>query len=411
MNYLEISYRILKSVYSGGAYAHIALAEAGEQVTPVVTKIVYGTIENWLLLEYNLSMFFSKKPQNSVLILLLMATYCLKFLSIPEHAIVNESVELAVKIGKKETKGFINKILRMVAKQDLKRPEKDSFLYEEVKYNLPSWIINKVKNDYPKDYDKILTNKNFELEHVRLNSIKKSNKDFEKNIDVAKRTNEGYLVKKTEDITNLFNKGELTFQSIGSIKVVNALGNNIKDKKILDVCAAPGGKSVYMAEKGAIVTACDIHQHRLDLIRSYAKRMDVSLEICCMDATITNPKYINVYDIVLADVPCSGLGVIGRRQDIIFNKKAGDINNINKVQRKILQTVKDYVKVNGILLYSTCTILKSENKDIISWFLKNNKNYVLDENQELIPKSGEEQLLPIKEGMEGYYIARMRRIS
>ncbi|HQC54351.1 MAG TPA: transcription antitermination factor NusB [Clostridia bacterium] len=410
MDYLRISYNIIKDVYSKGAYVHVALGQAGKRVTPLVTKIVYGTLENWLLLKYNLSLYYKKAPQNAVLILLLISSYCLKFLSIPEHAVVNASVDLITKIGKNEAKGFVNKILRIIATKDLVYPEKSSPVYEEVYYNLPFWIIRQVKADYKDEYEKILKPAPFGYEHIRINKNKISEYEFESKYNFYKKTDVGYFVNMSNQLQDLFRKGWLTIQSKGSIAVVDAIGD-VSHKLVLDVCAAPGGKSVYLAEKGAIVTACDVHAHRVNLINGYAYRVGANINILENDGTILNPEFINKFDVVLLDVPCSGLGVINRRQDIVFTKKESDISSLNKLQRKILDTSKNYVKVGGILLYSTCTILKAENEKIISAFLKENPNFVLDKNPNLEPKDGEVQMLPINEGEEGYYIARLRKVA
>ncbi|MGI6136523.1 MAG: hypothetical protein GX959_04805 [Clostridiales bacterium] len=411
MEYLETSYDIIKDVYTKGAYVHVVLGNAGNKVTPLVTKIVYGTLENWLLLKYNLSLHYKKAPQNTVLILLLISSYCLKFLSIPDHAVVNSSVDLMVKIGKKEAKGFVNKILRIMASKDLVYPEKNSPVYDEVYFNLPSWIIRKVKQDYKDKYKEILKPSSFGYEHIRLNRNKINEKEFESKYEYYKKTNVGYFVNMSDELKDLFKKGHITIQSKGSIAVVDAIGEDLLNKLVLDVCAAPGGKSVYLAEKGAVVTSCDIHTHRVKLIDSYVKRVGVKLNILENDATVMNPEFIDKFDVVLVDAPCSGLGVINRRQDMVFSKSETDIASLKKLQRKIIETSKNYVKKGGVLLYSTCTILKEENHHVISSFLKENPNFTFDKNTELTPVDGEVQILPIEEGEEGYYIARLKRVS
>lgn len=411
MNYLEKSYDILKRIFSSGAFVQIALNEnPSDQGTSVVTKIVYGTLENYFLLNYNIALYTSKKPQNSVNILLLIALYCLKFMNIPDYAIVNGIVELTEKIGKKELKPFVNGILRKLNSENLKYPEIGSMDYQQVKYNLPKWFIEEVKLQYKDQYESILNVKGGELEHVRLNQSRISIEEFESLIEEKIPTKTGYLVHADSKIRELFAKGKLTYQSLASTLVVESV-EKIKDKKVLDLCAAPGGKAVMCAEKGAIVSACDLYPHRLELIKSYSKRMGVDLSVLKNDATFINSNFILAYDVVFVDAPCSGLGVIKKKQDMIIGKKLSDVFTLSVLQKKILDVSKLYVKVGGLLVYSTCTIMRNENGDVIKEFLQKNPNYVIDKDSNNFPNSGEIQLLPDNNGMDGYYIARLRRVS
>lgn len=411
MEYLEKSYTILKKIFSEGAYVQIALNESySDKDTAVVTKIVYGTLENYFLLSFNLSIYVKKKPSNSVNILLLMGAYCLKFMKIPDYALVNGIVELSAKIGKVQLKGFINSVLRKISLEDLKHPSKDSSLYEQVKYNLPEWFISSVKKDYPEEYNSILGAEVFEMEHVRLNKSRMINKEFEKIEKEFFVTETGYFVRGSGTIIDLFNEGKLTYQALASTLVVEAMGN-LREQKVLDLCAAPGGKAVYVAEKGAEVVACDIHEHRLELITSYAKRMGVDLKTVKNDGTRMKKAFVDYFDVVLVDAPCSGLGVIKKKQDMIIGKILKDVNDLSFLQKKLLSMAKNYVKVGGILIYSTCTIMKAENEKVVEDFLSSNSNFSPESDGKILPEEGSFQFLPDGKGMDGYYIARMRRSS
>lgn len=411
MNYLEKSYDVLKKIFSSGAYVQIALNEkSSDQDTPMVTKIVYGTLENYFLLNYNIGLYANKKPQNSINILLMIALYCLKFLNIPDYAIVNGIVELTEKIGKKELKAFVNGVLRNLNNEKLKYPELNSLEYEQVKFNLPDWFIQEVKLQFKDRYEDILSVKGGESEHVRLNQTRINKAEFESLFNDYIPTKTGYLVRADVKIRDLFAKGKITYQSLASTLVVESVGN-IYAKTVLDLCSAPGGKAVFSAEKGAYVTACDIYPHRLELIKSYAKRMGVNLNVVRNDATVLNKELILPYDVVFVDAPCSGLGVVKKKQDMIIGKKLSDVINLSELQKKILDIAKAYVKNGGLLVYSTCTIMRAENGDVINDFLKSNPNFTLDIDLNNFPNSGEIQLLPDNNGMDGYYIARLRRIA
>lgn len=409
--YLEKSYAVLKKVISEGAYVQLALKDiSAEKDLSIVTKIVYGTLEQYYLLEYNLSLYLEKKPSKTVYILLLIGSFCLKNLNIPDYTIVNEIVDLTGKIGKKELKPFVNGVLRKISQQQVFHPDESSEYYEEVRYNLPRWIIQLIKKQYPNDYGEILNTDTTQMEHVRLNSTRISKNEFERIVDDFIPSQTGYFVRSTPLIRDLFNKGKLTFQSLASTLVVEAAGN-IKGKKVLDLCAAPGGKSVFAAEKGAEVLSCDIHEHRLKLISSYASRMGLDLKTIRNDGRKENIALVNLFDIVFIDAPCSGLGVIKKKQDMIFSKKPEDIETLNTIQGDLLENAKNYIKIGGLIIYSTCTITDEENGKVIRTFLKNNPNYVLDIREGVFPENGFIQLLPDDKGMDGYYIARILKIA
>jgi len=409
--YFEKSYTILKKVISEGAYVQLALKDvSGDKDFSIVTKIVYGTLEQYYLLEYNLSLYIEKKPSKSVYILLLMAAFCLYNLNIPDYTIVNEIVDLTGKIGKRELKPFVNGVLRKISQHSASFPDKSSEYYEEAFYNLPRWIIQLIKKEYPSDFEKILNSEKTQMEHVRLNFSRISKAEFERIVIDFVPSQTGYFVRNSPIIRELFNKGKLTFQSLASTLVVEAAGN-IKGKKLLDLCAAPGGKSVFAAEKGAEVISCDIHEHRLKLISSYASRMGYDLKVIKNDGKKENRSLFNLFDIVLIDAPCSGLGVIRKKQDMIFTKRPEDIELLSCLQSEILENAKNYVKIGGIIIYSTCTITDAENGRIIRTFLENNPKYTIDKKEGVFPETGSVQLLPDELGMEGYYIARIRRDS
>ncbi|MCL2630822.1 MAG: methyltransferase domain-containing protein [Firmicutes bacterium] len=391
-----LGFKALSKIIREGAYANIALndLEISEQDRPFVVSLVLGVLERYYELSFALKALSPKAPKPPAKIIFLQAFYALKYMDIPAYAVVNESVELVGAIGKKELKGYVNAVLHTAVNGGLPAPHENSQDFYEAKFNLPLWIINAVKNDYPLNYEEILLAKARHENHVRL-SKNYSPKDFESALSEAyEKTEFGYFVKNSNIIKRLFSEGKLTFQGLTSIMAVNALGD-IRGKKVLDLCSAPGGKSVLMAEKGAEVTSTDISEIRLKLIEAYARRMRVKLSIFGADATVFNKDYEDAYDIVLADVPCSGLGVLSKRQDMIFNRKEGDIESLSKLQSAIISNASRYVKRGGTLMYSTCTILKKENQEVIKTFLKDSKTFTLESQNQVLPSGT----------TEGFYFA------
>ena len=215
----------------------------------------------------------------------------------------------------------------------------------------------------------------------------------------------GYFVKNNEAVKKCFEKGKLTFQSPSSMFAVQALGD-VEGKTLLDVCSAPGGKAVYSAERGAIVTACDLHPIRVKLIEKYATRMGVKLKAMVNDGKKDRPEWHGKFDVVTVDAPCSGLGVIAKRPDIALEYDHKKYQELVKEQRAILKQSAKYVKRGGILLYSTCTVLKAENEMAVRDFLVKNSEF------EILPfdgsATGEITLYPGKE-FDGFYVAKLRK--
>ena len=408
MSYVEKSYDVLNSVINDGAYVNIAINSIQDDSDKAtVTRIVYGVLEKFYELNYAINSLVQKPPKGATKIALLQGAYCLRYMKIPNYAVVNESVNLVGKVVGKSEKNFVNAVLNRIAKGEYNLPIEKSQDAQEVKYNAPIWLIKLIKKDYPKAYGRILASTTREEEHIRLN-VNLSQEEFEKKVGFVEKTKTGYFVKNTDAIKSLYLRGALTYQALSSSYAVKALGD-VKGKMMLDVCAAPGGKSVYAAELGAKVTSCDIHPHRVELIKKYAKRMGVTLNAIVADATIKKKTFVNAFDVVLADVPCSGLGVLAKRRDIIFNREEKDIDELVKLQEKILENASSYVKKDGVLVYSTCTVLKKENPDVIARFLQKHSEFKKEKIELGFENDGEIQFLPDGKGLDGFYIVRLRK--
>ncbi len=423
--HIDSAYKILSKVYQDGTYSNMAFL--GERVSDMSTRLVYGTLEENVKIDYILSQLIEKKPQKSVLTLLKIGTYALLNLSdVPKFAIVSECVEVAKSNGKGGASGFINAVLKKVADGKYSLPKESDENYLSVTYSKPQWFCDKLEKQYGKEVARnILSAKSTTLEHIRINSrmatesdveflLKKNKTDFKKS-DVG-----GYIVKANDAVRHMFDKGLVTFQSPSSILAVKALG--VTDgAQILDICSAPGGKAVYMSElcpHGKVV-ACDLYPHRVALIQKYKNRMHTpNVKAVQADACVLNDEWKNTFDFVLCDAPCSCLGTFKKHPDVFLNKDESCISELAATQRQILENAAKYLKVGGAMVYSTCTLFKEENENVVQDFLETNVDFVLEhisglekiDGGKYLDNKGMIQILPHDE-YDGFFIAKIRRVK
>ncbi len=423
--HIDSAYKILSKVYQDGTYSNMAFL--GERVSDMSTRLVYGTLEENVKIDYILSQLIEKKPQKSVLTLLKIGTYALLNLSdVPKFAIVSECVEVAKSNGKGGASGFINAVLKKVADGKYSLPKESDENYLSVTYSKPQWFCDKLEKQYGKEVARIiLSAKSTTLEHIRINSrmatesdveflLKKNKTDFKKS-DVG-----GYIVKANDAVRHMFDKGLVTFQSPSSILAVKALG--VTDgAQILDICSAPGGKAVYMSElcpHGKVV-ACDLYPHRVALIQKYKNRMHTpNVKAVQADACVLNEEWKDTFDFVLCDAPCSCLGTFKKHPDVFLNKDESCISELAATQRQILENAAKYLKVGGAMVYSTCTLFKEENENVVHDFLEKNVDFVLEhisglekiDSGKYLDNKGMIQILPHDE-YDGFFIAKIRRVK
>lgn len=423
--HIDSAYKILSKVYQDGTYSNMAFL--GERVSDMSTRLVYGTLEEDVKIDYILSQLIEKKPQKSVLTLLKIGTYALLNLSdVPKFAIVSECVEVAKSNGKGGASGFINAVLKKVADGKYSLPKESDENYLSVKYSKPQWFCDKLEKQYGKEVARIiLSAKSTTLEHIRINSrmatesdveflLKKNKTDFKKS-DVG-----GYIVKANDTVRHMFDKGLVTFQSPSSILAVKALG--VTDgAQILDICSAPGGKAVYMSElcpHGKVV-ACDLYPHRVALIQKYKNRMHTpNVKAVQADACVLNEEWKDAFDFVLCDAPCSCLGTFKKHPDVFLNKDESCISELAATQRQILENAAKYLKVSGAMVYSTCTLFEEENENVVHDFLEKNVDFVLEhisglekiDGGKYLDNKGMIQILPHDE-YDGFFIAKIRRVK
>lgn len=408
----EAALKALVLCEKDGAYLNIALrdvlreADMDARDCALATTLAMGVMKNVLFLDNiieNLSTVKLKKLSVWIHNILRIGIYSHRFLDrVPVSATVNECVRLARRYGHSSSAGFVNAVLRKAATSGDFLPEDKGDKYISIKYSLPLWLVEMWKKEgYGEDFFASL---NIDPPVVvRLNTLKSDflGEGFEKIPSLS----HGYIYTGGGSVegTSFFKDGIIAVQDGASQMAVCALDIK-KGMRVLDLCSAPGGKSGYIAqllENSGEVISCDIHKHKLELIKQNLSRLGVTCaKVMRNDATVKKEEFCGAFDRVLADVPCSGLGVLRRKPDIRLNKSPFSNDELVKIQRKILENASCYVKKGGKLVYSTCTVNRSENEDAVREFVENHPEFTLLE---------ERQLLPNKDNTDGFFYASFER--
>lgn len=393
----------LENVFSGGGYSNLLLnqliqkAELKEKDSRLLTELVYGTISRKLTLDFYLQPFIkkAKKLDDWVRYLLELSAYQLTFLDrIPSHAVLNEAVEIAKARGNEGIGKFVNGVLR-----NYQRNERISYAVIKdplerlaTQISMPLWLTEKLVDQIGWEETEKLGHSLFEPSHVsaRVDPGKISREEAiqqlqTEQLEVAPSQVSPYgIIGKKGHLASsqLFKKGLLTIQDESSMLVAPALQIE-KNHRILDACAAPGGKTTHMAtfldkDSGGEIIALDIHPHKLKLIEENAQRLQVSdvIQTKQLDARESSQIFDpEIFDRILVDAPCSGLGLMRRKPDIKYTKKPEDFLNLSKIQLEILDSVAPTLKKSGILIYSTCTITAEENRLLIADFLRDHPEF------------------------------------
>lgn len=387
----------LGKVEKQGAYSNLLLNEMihksklSEADVRLYTELVYGTLSRQLLLDYYLQAFLAKakKVDPWVRQLLRLSVYQLAFLDrVPDHAVLNDAVEIAKVYGNEGAGKFVNGVLRNVQRQGLPDLAEISDPLERlaVEISLPKWLTEKLVQQIGLDETRKLGLSLFEASFVsgrvdtRIITREEALEAIQaEGIDVVASpispvgivAEKGYLAG-----TDLFKAGLLTLQDESSMLVAPTLAV-AEDHKILDACAAPGGKTTHLAtylnaSAGGEVIALDIHQHKLKLIEENAQRLRVADAVVptLLDARAVATNFPpETFDGILVDAPCSGLGLMRRKPDIKYHKRPEDFLQLQNIQLDILESVAPTLKKGGRLTYSTCTIAEEENQQVIEKFL------------------------------------------
>lgn len=440
----EIALKILYKIEEDDGYSNIVLngeiknskIKLDDRDIGLISEIVYGTV-TWKLTIDEIIKKYSKirlkKISPWIINVLRMGVYQIIFLDkIPKSAAVNECVNLAKRYGHKSSSNFVNAILRKVTIKDYE----ELFNIEDEKEkiskttSMPLWIIEELNKEKSiKKVKEICKSSNLHPNmSIRINNLICNKENLKKIFDnenikyVDGNLKDFMILDKTKNIENniAFKEGLFTIQDEGAGLIPLILDPNEKDY-ILDACSSPGGKTTYISElmrnKGKI-EAWDLYEHRVKLVNDIAKRLKLTnIESKVNDATIFMQDKVEVFDKILLDVPCLGLGVLKRKPDIKWKRNKDDISQINELQYKILETCSKYLKKNGILVYSTCSILKSENEEIIEKFLSLNKGFdyskieLKNENKyyEKFIESGKYIKLYQDNNNDGFFVCKLQK--
>ena len=430
------AYKLIERV-EGSAYSNIALDSSfrdsalSERDKAFAARIFYGVTERRITLEYLISAYSSKplaKLDKQVRITLMMGAYQLLYMdNVPDNAAVSESVELVKKLRKSSASGMVNAVLRSIIRDGKKLPEikGDKFRRMSVEYSCPEELIRRVWEGYGEDNTVSLLENALlpSLCTLRVNTLKTSGKALAENMrsrgieaQVSKLDENAVICENLRDVENDkdFISGRYHAQDYSSQLCCKAVDPQAGET-VLDLCAAPGGKTFTMAEMmentGRII-ACELHEKRTGLIRKGAERLGLDIvEPVTNDARKHNDN-LPMADRVLCDVPCSGYGVIRGKPEIRY-KPLSDADGLPRVQLEILEQAAEYVKKGGILVYSTCTVNINENERVIEAFLEKHKDFSGDEFPEKMGDFFRGKFMTAvfaKDfGGDGFFICRMRK--
>ena len=436
----ELVLGILLEVTRDGEYSHIALRNVlskyqylDKKERAFITRVTEGTLEHMIEIDYIINQF-SKVPTNKmkpvIRNILRSAVYQMKYMdSVPNSAACNEAVKLANKKGFSNLRGFVNGVLRSIDRglEQMELPNDFS-----IRYSMPEWILEQWKKDYDSEtIEKML--RDFQTEKpttIRCNLQCVSKEALKEKLQKEGVTvvDHPYLdyalqISGYDYLADLesFQKGAFSVQDISSMLVAH-LANPQEGDAVIDVCAAPGGKALHMAEMlqgTGKVEARDLTPYKVQLIQENIARSGLSnIKATQWDATVLDDTVIEQADIVIADLPCSGLGVLGKKTDLKYKLTAQMQSDLVKLQQSILSVVKEYVKPEGHLIYSTCTIHKEENMGNVHWFLERYPEFQLvsikerlcEELQGDVEEDGCLQLLPGVHNSDGFFIAKFKRM-
>ncbi|WP_433957726.1 16S rRNA (cytosine(967)-C(5))-methyltransferase RsmB [Cytobacillus horneckiae] len=441
-NVRETALELLETIDKNQSYSNILLNHAinknqiSDKDIGLLTELTYGTLQRRMSLDYFLQPFIKnpRKIESWVMHLLRLTLYQMLYLDkIPDHAALNEAVEIAKKRGHKGISSMVNGVLRNVQRQGVKQISEitDPIERLSIKTSHPKWLVKRWVEQFGYEETEKMCELNLTAptQTARVNRIKATREEV-----LAQLEDEGFAAKASPFIpeaihslrgnlahSNAFKSGLLTIQDESSMLAAYALAPG-SDEIVLDACAAPGGKSTHISEKlgntGKVI-ALDLHDHKVKLIADNANRLGLeNVETKAMDSRKVQEVFAaESFDRILLDAPCSGLGVMRRKPDMKYTKKEADLLHLKKVQINLLRAVSPLLKKGGILVYSTCTVDKSENQEVVTAFLQEQLGFEGDESlKERMPEavqslvnSYELQILPQHIGSDGFYIACLRK--
>ena len=448
LNIREMALEILLEAERNGAYPNVLLKQTldkylymEKQERAFLTRLVEGTVERKLTLDYYLN-HVSKTPVNKckpvIRCILRMAAYQIFYMdAVPDSAACNEAVKIAQKKGFQTLKGFVNGVLRNLSRRKneiiMPNEEKEPVKALSAAYSVPEWLVEKVIKEYGMEHGKNMFASHYEnvgATTIRVNNSKISTEECAKLLE-----KEGVHVEKAAYVENAleisdydslrflesFEKGYFQVQDVSSM-LVGLAANPKPGDTVIDVCAAPGGKSIHVADLllgTGHVEARDLTDYKVGLIEENITRCGfTNVTAKRADALMFDEAAKESADIVIADLPCSGLGVLKKKSDIKYRMSQQQIEELAQLQRRILKNAAAYVKPGGTLIYSTCTITKEENDMQVDWILENLPLQLVSLEgcmcEELLKnheREGVLQLLPGREKTDGFFLAKFQKIK
>lgn len=398
----------LTDIVEEGAYSNIRLSEirASEEDTSFICALVYSALEHLFWSDYMLS-FYCKRQKKTVRNILRLGVTELFFMHTPAYAAVSEAVSLCKQTGKQASSGLVNAVLHKIWADKDRLPALPDTLSTRlsIESSVPEAFVAEWLGIYGEQTVQRMLERPEPLTEFRAQYPFTSG-ELQSRFPEAKRgavEEECFLLPPGGILPGdpLIREGKAVFQSEGSMAICRFAAIS-PGEKVLDACAAPGGKSAFLYSllKGDIeLTSAEYHEHRAALMEKTFSRLGVRARTLCADATVTDPTMLKAFDTVLLDVPCSGMGLIHTKPDVGINKNGTDLAALLKTQRAILENCCWYVRPGGKLVYSTCTVSKRENEETVRMFLDKHPEVTLEE---------EKQLLPNIDTSDGFYMARMR---
>lgn len=434
VNTRELILAILLEVTEEGRYSHLVIRTVLDKYQYLekrerafITRVAEGTIQHMTELDYIIDCFSKvkvRKMKPVIRNILRMGVYQIKYMdSVPDSAACNESVKLAVKKGFGTLRGFVNGVLRNISRNidSVEYPDEtaDCIKAYSLRYSMPEWLVKQWMADYGKEQTKQMLAA-FLLEGkltIRTNTAGITPEKLEEVLQaegvVVNRLDQqkypclpyAFTIEKFDYLNGLgsFQEGLFYVQDISSM-LLTEWASPKKGDYCIDVCAAPGGKAMHIAEKlsgTGHVQARDLTEYKISLIQENIDRQQLTnITACCKDATVYDANSEQSADIVIADLPCSGLGVLRKKPDIKYRVTKKNLEELAELQGKILGTVCNYVKCGGTLIYSTCTVNRMENEENVQKFVESHPEFELEKMQQIFPQ---------EEYGDGFFLAKFIR--
>ena len=423
----ELILDILTEILEKGAYSHVVLGQAlgkyqylSKADRGLITRVTEGTLEyliqiDWILNRYSAMKVEKMKPV--IRTILRMSLYQILYMDrIPDSAACNEGVKLAERRKLSGLKGFVNGVLRKVSREKeglLKELSSPDFPRPDIRFSVPGWLYRLWADELGKEqaekgfaafFQASPTTVRCNLSLASKEEITESLKAQGVSVLESPLSGKALMISGYDYLEGLdaFSKGWIQVQDASSILSGEAVPPPL-GAYVLDICAAPGGKSLHMADmlKGTgMVEARDISMAKIQLIEENIRRTGFSnIRTKVWDGRVPDPEAVGQADILLADLPCSGLGIIGKKPDIKLQMTQEKLESLVKLQREILSVAWQYVKPGGVLSYSTCTVHRAENQGNAAWF---QENYPFVQEKQL-------EFLPGRDGCDGFFVAVFRR--